>query len=176
MVAKKVPQHSLSKHVAILRIIFGVIWAVDAFFKWQPTFAQTFLDQFKNAAEGQPSWLKPWFDFWTSLISQNPHAFVIMTAIIESLIAFALLFGFARKFAYLAAALFSFLLWAVPEGFGGPYDASSDNIGTGIIYTIVFLSLFGLERLAGRSRWSVDNYIMKRIPWWVIVADPKTVK
>ncbi|HEY8992246.1 MAG TPA: hypothetical protein VIM37_00160 [Candidatus Microsaccharimonas sp.] len=166
----------LAKHVAIVRIIFGLIWAIDAFFKWQPSFAQTFLDQFKGAAEGQPAWLQPWFDFWITTISHNPQGFVIMTAVIESLIAFALIFGVARKFTYLAAALFSFLLWAIPEGFGGPYDATSDNVGAGIIYVIVFISLFGLERMAGRSRWSLDNYIIKSVPWWVLVADPKPIK
>jgi nitrite reductase (NO-forming) len=169
-------QSPLSKHVAILRIIFGLIWGVDAFFKWQPAFATTFLEQFKGAAEGQPSWLQPWFDFWTSIISQNPQGFVLMTAIIETLVAFALIFGVARKFTYIAAAIFSLLIWAIPEGFGGPYDSSSDNVGAGIVYAIVFFSLFGLERLAGRSTWSLDNYIIKRIPWWVIIANPTPAK
>ena len=166
----------VSKHVATLRIIFGIVWAIDASFKWSPSFSGGFLDQIKSAADGQPAWLGPWFHFWIQLIGSHVWLFATMTAIIESLIAIALLFGIARQITYLAAAIFSLMIWSVPEGFGGPYSATSTDIGTGIIYAVVFFSLYGLERMATPPRWALDNYISKRVPWWAVVASPRPVK
>ncbi|HSX53168.1 MAG TPA: DoxX family membrane protein [Patescibacteria group bacterium] len=170
--AAKNATKNLSKHVAILRIIFGLMWLINALFKWQPAFKEGFLDQIKSAADGQPSWLHGWFNFWIQLFSHNPHAFAILIALVETLIALALIFGVARRATYLSAAVFSLLIWAVAEGFGGPYSAASTDIGTGIIYAVVFLSLYGLERQAGQSSWSLDNYIVKQIPWWAVIANP----
>jgi thiosulfate dehydrogenase (quinone) large subunit len=162
----------LSKHVAALRIIFGLIWAIDACFKWQPAFRSGFLDQIQGAASGQPNWLQGWFNFWIHLLSHNPHLFALIVAIVETLIALFLIFGIARRATYLWAAVFSLLIWSIAEGFGGPYSATSTDIGTGIIYAIVFLSLYGLDRLAGRGKWSLDNYLSKKLPWWSVVAEP----
>ncbi len=162
----------LSKHVAALRIIFGLIWGIDAAFKWQPAFKSGFLDQIQGAAVGQPSWLQGWFNFWIHLLGHNPHLFAFIVAVVESLIALALIFGIARRATYLWAALFSLLIWSIAEGFGGPYSATSTDIGTGIIYAIVFLSLYGLDRLAGQSKLSLDNYLSKKLSWWPIVAEP----
>lgn len=163
---------NLSGHVAIIRIIFGLMWAIDAVFKWQPSFSQSFLSQIQGATQGQPHWLAWWFDFWVKLIGHNPHVFAILTATVESLIALALLLGLARRFTYLSAAAFSILIWAIPEGFGGPYTSGATDIGTAIIYAIVFFALYGLDRLASPARWSVDTYISRAIPWWSIVANP----
>jgi nitrite reductase (NO-forming) len=162
----------LSKHVAILRIIFGLMWGIDAAFKWQAAFRNGFLGQIQAAAAGQPSWLHGWFSFWIHLLSHNPHVFAVLVTTIETFIALALIFGFARRTVYLGAAIFSLLIWAIAEGFGGPYTATSTDIGTGIIYAVVFFSLYGLDRLAGRSKWSLDNYIVKRIAWWRVIANP----
>ncbi|HZL08039.1 MAG TPA: hypothetical protein VFC50_02500 [Candidatus Dormibacteraeota bacterium] len=171
MTAKNSLPH-LSKHVATLRIIFGLMWAVNAAFKYQPAFANGFLDQIKAAADGQPAWLHGWFNFWAQFLSHSPHVFAVLITIVETLIAISLVFGIARRATYLSATVFSLLIWAIPEGFGGPYSASSTDIGTGIIYAVVFLSLYGLDRLSVRSTWSLDNYIVKRLPWWAIVANP----
>jgi uncharacterized membrane protein YphA (DoxX/SURF4 family) len=171
MANKKTPVN-LSKHVAILRIIFGLMWGVDAAFKWQSAFRTGFLGQIQSAAVGQPGWLHGWFSFWIQLLSHNPYAFAMLVTVIETLIALALIFGFARRVVYLGAALFSLLIWAIAEGFGGPYSATSTDIGTGIIYAVVFFSLYGLDRLANHSKWSLDNYIIKKIPWWSVIANP----
>jgi len=162
----------LSKHVAILRIIFGLMWGIDAAFKWQSAFRDGFLGQIQSAAVGQPSWLRGWFSFWIHLLSHNPHTFALLVTCVETLIALALIFGFARRSVYLAAAVFSLLIWAIPEGFGGPYSATSTDIGTGIIYAVVFFSLYGLERMAIKNKWSLDNYMIKRFPWWSVIASP----
>ncbi len=166
------PTAYLAKHVATLRIVFGLMWAINATFKWQSAFRNGFLDQITAAAAGQPAWLHGWFHFWIQLLSHNPHLFALLATIIETFIALALIFGFARRTIYVSAAIWSLLIWAIPEGFGGPYSATSTDIGTGIIYAIVFLSLYGLDKLAAQSKWSIDAYIAKRLPWWSIVANP----
>ncbi len=163
---------NLARHVAILRIAFGLMWLVNSSFKWLPTFRNTYLDQIKAAAEGQPGWLHGWFNFWSQSMAHNPHLFAMLVAISESLIAIALLIGLARRGTYLTAAVFSLLIWSIPEGFGGPYGSDATDIGTGIIYAVVFFALYGLERLAVPPAWSVDNYIVKQLPWWAIVANP----
>lgn len=162
----------LSRHVAVLRIIFGLMWSVDAVFKWMPSFTNNSIDIIKSAADGQPHWLAPWFSFWTNTWAHSPHALAVLTALAESLIALALLLGLARRTTYLAAAAFSLLIWSTAEGFGGPYTANSTDIGAAVIYAVVFFSLYGLERLAVPARWSVDRYIVKKLPWWAILANP----
>lgn len=162
----------LSRHVATLRIIFGVMWLIDAFFKWRPSFRSGFLDQITSAGQGQPSWLNPWFHFWSTSLAHNPHLFALLTAMVESLIALALIFGFARRTTYLGAAVFSLLIWSVAEGFGGPYSSHSTDIGAAVMYAVVFFALYGLDRLAVPPRLSVDNYINKRLPWWAVIANP----
>lgn len=49
---------------------------------------------------------------------------------IGDLIALAVIFGLARKVTYIGAIAFSILIWGTAEGFGGPYDAASADIGT----------------------------------------------
>ena len=162
----------LAKHTAVLRVIFGIMWAINASFKWRVAFRDGFLDQIKSAAEGQPSWLHGWFNFWVQLLGHNPHIYALLVTVLETLIALALILGIARRTTYLAATIFSLFIWAIPEGFGGPYSATSTDIGTGIIYAIVFLSLYGLDRIAAIAKWSLDNYLIKRIAWWGFLANP----
>lgn len=163
---------NLRSHVAILRIVFGLIWLIDASFKWRPAFNKNFLNQIISASSGQPNWLKGWFSFWIKLISLNPHLFSEIVMVSETMIALSLIFGFARRIIYLLAAVFSFLIWAIAEGFGGPYTASSTDVGTGIVYVIVFLSLYGLERFSSQPKLSIDNIISRRIEWWTKISSP----
>lgn len=164
--------NNLAWHVAVLRITFGFMWAIDASFKWRSTFRDNFLAAIQSAGQGQATWLHGWFNFWSTLLAYNPHLFAYIVAAIESLIAIALLLGLARRSTYLAAALFSLLIWATAEGFGGPYGNSATDIGTGIVYAVVFLALYGLDRLAVPAKWSVDRYIQQKLPWWVAIANP----
>jgi nitrite reductase (NO-forming) len=125
------------------------------------------LDQ---AAQGQPGWLRPWFDMWTGLPHGMTTAMAYGTALAETGIALALLVGFARKSLYLFGAVYSLLIWATAEGFGGPYQQGSTDIGTGIIYTFVFVALLIADR-PGPDPYSVDALIEPRISWWSRIAE-----
>ncbi|HUY59567.1 MAG TPA: DoxX family protein [Solirubrobacteraceae bacterium] len=141
----------------LFRIAFGAIWVIDAAFKWQPAFQTGFADTLKRAAQGQPGWLHGWFQFWINLVTPNASFFAYSTAVIETMVAVALIVGFARKLTYIGAALFSVMIWATAEGFGGPYTAGSTDIGAAVIYAVVFMGLLALNYEGGPSRFSVPS-------------------
>lgn len=154
-----------------LRVSFGVIWAIDAALKWLPGFRTSYMDTIMGQAKGQPGWLHPWFTFWINV--QHPRAmfFAYLVAVVETLIAAALIVGFARKLTYLSAGLFSLLIWATAEGFGGPYTSGSSDIGTAVIYAVVFAGLLALSYYAGPARYSADYYLERRFSWWWRLAE-----
>ncbi len=67
--------------------------------------------------------------------------------------------------------MFSLLVWATAEGFGGPYTSGASDIGTAVIYALVFMALLALSAYAGPARYSTDYYLEKRIGWWWRVAE-----
>ncbi|MHB1510058.1 MAG: hypothetical protein ACYCST_11535 [Acidimicrobiales bacterium] len=154
-----------------LRISFGIIWLIDAILKWLPGFRADYMSTIMGQAQGQPGWLRWWFDFWINLQHPRTNLFVDLVATAETLIALALIFGFARKLTYISAVGFSLLIWATAEGFGGPYTSGSSDIGTAIIYAVVFMGLLALSYYAGPARFSVDYYLERRISWWWKVAE-----
>src|SRR5438445_11367167 len=94
-----------------------------------------------------------------------------LVPIVETLIAVALIAGFARKITYIAAATFSVMIWAIAEGFGGPYTSGASDIGTAIIYAVVFAGLLAVSYYAGPARYSADYYLEKKISWWWRLAE-----
>jgi nitrite reductase (NO-forming) len=155
----------------LLRVGFGVIWLIDAILKWLPGFRSDYMSVIMGEADGQPGWTKPWFDFWTNL--QHPAAtfFAYLVAVAETLIALALIFGFARKLTYIAATVLSLLIWGTAEGFGGPYSTGASDIGTAIIYALVFAALLMFSYYQGPAPFSVDAWLERRISRWHWVAE-----
>lgn len=154
-----------------IEIIFGAIWLLDSYFKFQPGFESSFSDLVSGAAEGQPAWLSGWFSFWASFTASHPYHFAFLIALLELALGASLLLGFARKLAYGGGFLLSVVIWSVPEGFGGPYGPSSTDIGTGIIYALVFLLLAVLNATYGASDYTLDKRLEKRIGWWEKIAE-----
>jgi uncharacterized membrane protein YphA (DoxX/SURF4 family) len=154
-----------------VRIGFGIIWGIDAGLKWRTSFRTSYLSQLTDAAKGQASWLHPWFNFWINLQRPSVSFFAYMVAALETVIAVALILGFARKTTYIIGAAFSVLIWSTAEGFGGPYTSQSNDIGTAVIYALVFISLLALSAQCGTNRYSVDAVIEPRVPWWHRVAE-----
>jgi uncharacterized membrane protein YphA (DoxX/SURF4 family) len=154
-----------------VRIGFGLIWAVDAAFKWRPGFHKGFLGMVKESGEGQPGWLHWWFNFWYNTIQPHPHVWAYSIAVIETVLALALIFGFARKITYILTAITGLGIWTIAEGFGGPYTSTSTDIGAAVMYAVVALSLLVLSLQCGPSRLSLDYVIEKRVSWWHWVAE-----
>ncbi|MDA8144440.1 MAG: hypothetical protein M0Z27_00060 [Thermaerobacter sp.] len=157
--------------VGALRISFGVIWLIDAWFKWSPAFAHEYLGMLLMAAAHQPAWLGPWFHLWIAMVAPAPRLWALVTAVLETATALGLILGFVQKLGYLMGALFSLAIWSTAEGFGGPYTPGATDIGTSIIYFLVFVYLAAMQYMEGLPGWSLDRRIMRRWPGWARVAD-----
>jgi nitrite reductase (NO-forming) len=154
-----------------LRITFGVIWGIDAVLKWLPGFRSSYMSSIKGAGMGQPGWLQWWFHLWTNMQHPAPTFWAVIVAILETLVALAVILGFARKVSYIASAVFCVVIWGVAEGFGGPYGSGASDIGTAIIYALVFVCLLTLAAYTGTDRYSADYYLERKISWWHKIAE-----
>lgn len=110
---------------AAVRIVFGVIWGIDAWLKWQPGFRATFLPNMIATAAAEPHWLAPWFDFVLRLERPAPAMGAYLGAAVETVIAITLIVGVARRAVYVAGAIYSLLVWTTAGGFGAPYPPGS---------------------------------------------------
>jgi thiosulfate dehydrogenase (quinone) large subunit len=173
--SRRIPNPSAGWTGTTVRLLFGVIFGIDAALKWLPGYRDTFLIQLKSMAASQPSWLHGWFQFWVSLQSSAPAAFATLVGLTETGLALVLLLGVARRAGYIAGLMYTLLLWGVGEGFGGPYRFGSTDIGTGIIYALLFLALLTFAPPARRERLSLDRVLESRLPWWRFVAEPHAV-
>lgn len=149
-----------------LRVAFGIVWAVGAALVWSPDFAAHYVGYLHNAAQGQPAWSAWWFSMWIALVTPHAGLFIWATRIIETVIAFSLIFGLGRRTLYVAGALFSLLVWSTAEGFGGPYSVGATNMGTAVTYVLIFVALIGLDYRAGFIPYSLDYWIERRWPCW----------
>ena len=129
-----------------LRVLFGMVWLVDAFFKWQPGFRTGFAAMIQGMVSSQPGVIRPWFQFWSLIATNTGHLLPDLSAITETAIAAALILGIARRPLYVLGGVYALFVWAVGEGFGGPYAlGTSTDVGAALIYVLVFASLFILD-------------------------------
>ncbi|MDW2979997.1 multicopper oxidase domain-containing protein [Rhodanobacter sp. KK11] len=154
-----------------LRVAFGLIWAVSAALTWTSDFASHYVGYLHNAATGQPAWSAWWFELWIGLVTPHAGFFVWATRLAETLLALALLLGFARKITYVVGILFSLLIWSTAEGFGGPYSVGANNIGAALSYVLIFAALIVINLRSGPSPYSLDYLIERRWPRWRRFAD-----
>jgi hypothetical protein len=73
--------------IGMLRIIFGLVWGIDAWFKWQPDFINNFANYLSGSLDGQPAWVQAWINFWINIVQVDPHVFAHAVAIGETAIA-----------------------------------------------------------------------------------------
>jgi nitrite reductase (NO-forming) len=158
---------------ATLRVLFGVAWTANAALKWFPAFGAGFLGMLTDVSQGQPAFLRPWFNFVTAIASDGRAPLLAAgSAVLETYLAAALLLGFARKTTYLVGAGYTALIWATAEGFGGPYvPGVSTDVGAAIVDTLLFVVFLVHDAAAGSSRLSVDSILERRLPAWRRVAE-----
>lgn len=152
---------------AAIRISFGLVWAIDAAFKWQPSFISGFSSYLTGALAGQPAPVQVWIKFWIEIVNVDPVLFAHIVAISETALAASLIFGIFTNAAYLGGTLLCFVIWSTAEGLGGPYTAGSTDIGTAVIYIFVFVLLY-VSR-AGLTL-SVDGFLTPRLGRWAFLA------
>jgi thiosulfate dehydrogenase [quinone] large subunit len=153
--------------LGLLRIAFGVVWAIDASFKWQPAFVHGFTGYLKGAMDGQPQAVQDWIGFWIGIVQTEPHLFARLVAVTETLLAIALILGVLTNLACVGGAALSLMIWSTAEGFGGPYAPGATDIGTSIIYVFVFAAL--LLTSAGRYL-GLDRRLGPMLKCWALLA------
>jgi rusticyanin len=152
-------------------MLFGLFWGLDAGLKLIPGTAFWFQERMIAAGIGQPSWLSGWFAFWLSQANAYGPLDVALVGSFEFFLAVALIAGLLRKTAYLVGLILSLSIWAIPEGFGGPYDPGTFDIGVGIVYAIGFLFLIALDADPTSRAQTLDEKIEKRWPRWAAIAE-----
>lgn len=157
---------------AAVRIAFGVIWAIDASFKWLPGFihGQTLDDELGGAADVHTPVIHQWLQMWHDIGTANPGAFAVGTAVIETLIALGLLFGAFSNLVFIGSAIFSLSIWSTAEHFHLPWTKSGiTDLGPSIGYVIASLALFCC---AAGSTWSVDRKLRNRLGKYAWLTSP----
>lgn len=148
---------------AIVRIIFGVIWTIDAIFKFLPGFVhgQTLTKELGAGADIQTPIIHQWIQLWSNAASLSPPAFAIGTGVIEVLIAAGLLIGAFSNLVFLGSAIWSFAIWSAAEGFHLPWSKPGiTDLGPSVGYIVASLVLFFA---AAGATWSVDGWLRPRM-------------
>lgn len=156
--------------VACLRVMVGAILAVDATLQFLPGAPpQLAYLLVVGAGQDQPS-LSWWFSYWASVIAGDPGLWWYGTGVLMAILATCLILGVARRLAYVVGFLFSLMLWAIPNGFGGPYAAPNTDIGAGLLYAVLFLILFQVDSAASPARLAADTTLERRWPKWRVIG------
>lgn len=153
--------------VGVVRILFGLVWLADAWFKWQPDFINKFMDYITETLKDQSAVVQAWLSFWVNVMNVNPQAFAVAVAVGETAIALGLILGVLSNLTNIGGALLAIVIWSTAEGFGGPYQAGSTDVGAAIIYALVHAVLF-LTR-AGDSI-GFDRWLTPKLKGWGILA------
>jgi uncharacterized membrane protein YphA (DoxX/SURF4 family) len=135
------------------RVLFGLLWLFDAFWKWHPYFINHFMSFFsEELAESHAPWVLAYMHFAMSVVKAvGPSLVAVLVALVETIIAASLMTGLFMRFTLPLGALFTIVLWTTAEGFGGPYAEGigvdpAALLGTGIVYTGIFLYLMAMYR------------------------------
>jgi nitrite reductase (NO-forming) len=141
---------------AAVRIAFGLVWAVDASFKWLPGFihGKTLDDELGAASTVHTPVLHQWISFWHSVGTSHPGAFAVGTAVVETCIAFGMVFGVLSNLLFVGSAVYALGVWSAAEAFGLPWTESGVT-DTGVMAGYLFASLALLYAYGGAT-WSLD--------------------
>jgi thiosulfate dehydrogenase (quinone) large subunit len=124
---------------AVVRILFGVLWACDASFKWQPGFihGQTLHDELGKVAQVHTPVIHQWLALTHMIGIANPPVTAAVIAIIETLAALALIFGVLSNAAFVGSAILSFGIWSSAEAFHLPFHSGMTDLGPSVGYIFV---------------------------------------
>jgi hypothetical protein len=77
------------------------VWAVDAWFKWQPDSVHNFSSYLSDSLDDQPDWVQGWINFWINIVKMDPQVFEHLVALGETAVAISLIFGLFSNLTYL---------------------------------------------------------------------------
>jgi thiosulfate dehydrogenase [quinone] large subunit len=156
---------------AVVRILFGVLWACDASFKWQPGFihGQTLHDELGKVADVNTPAIHQWLALANMVGMANPPVTAVVIAIIETLAALALILGVLSNAAFIGSAILAFGIWSGAEAFHLPFHSGMTDLGPSVGYIFASLALFFA---AAGSTWSVDSWLRPRLGAFACLAAP----
>ncbi|WNI16521.1 DoxX family protein [Actinacidiphila sp. ITFR-21] len=149
---------------AAVRIGFGLIWAIDASFKWLPGFihGQTLGDELGKGETVHTPVLHQWLQMWHSIGTSAPTAFAVGTAVIETLIALGLVLGVFSRAVFIGSAVFSLGIWSSAEAFHLPWTKDGiTDLGPSVAYIFASLALYFA---ASTAVWSLDPWVRRTWP------------
>jgi uncharacterized membrane protein YphA (DoxX/SURF4 family) len=156
---------------AVVRILFGVLWACDASFKWQPGFihGQTLHDELGKVSQVNTPVIHQWLALTNMVGMANPPVSALVIAIIETLAALALIFGVLSNAAFVGSAILAFGIWSGAEAFHLPFHSGMTDLGPSVGYIFASMALFFA---AAGSTWSVDSWLRPRLRAFAWLAAP----
>ncbi len=166
------PSYGYPRMAAAVRIAFGVIWAIDAIFKWLPGFVhgQTLDKELGAGADIHTPVIHQWLQMWHAIGTASPGAFAVGTAIIETLVALGLLFGAFSNAVLIGSAVFSLGIWTTAEHLHLPWTKPGmTDLGPSIGYVIASLALFCV---AAGSTWSIDRTLRTKVGRYAWLTSP----
>ncbi len=120
------------------RLLFGLLWAFDAALKWLPAFMFHFSSQITSVIPGQPHWVAAWLHFVALVIATvGPVLVAVVVGLVETVIALGLLSRRGLRFILPIAIVYSLVVWATPEAFGGPYSAAGTGVRGNVIGNVI---------------------------------------
>jgi uncharacterized membrane protein YphA (DoxX/SURF4 family) len=153
---------SSARGAALVRIVFGALWGIDAALKWMPGFVhgQTLADELGGAADVQLPLEHQWLELWNAVGLANPSFFAHAIAVVETVVAVLIIAGLFTRSALIAAALLAVGIWTGAEGMHLPwFRPGQTDLGPSVGYIFAALGLL----FAGSARvWSVDALIARR--------------
>jgi uncharacterized membrane protein YphA (DoxX/SURF4 family) len=147
---------------ALVRILFGALWGIDATFKWMPGFVngQTLHDELGGAEDVRLPVIHQWLQLWNTVGLANPSLFAHLIAVAETVVAVLIITGFLTRPALVAATFLALGIWTGAEGMHLPwFTPGQTDLGPSVGYIFAALGL-----LFARSNrvWSVDSLLRGR--------------
>ncbi len=149
--------------IAAVRVLFGCIWAFNAWFAWQFSFASNITGYFAHTVSNQ----LPMIAEWMHIVTLHPHFFAYLVALGETLLSLCLIFGLLNNLTCGIGMILSLSLWLMAEGSGGPYGLVSTDVGVMITSVLLFMGL--LLGGAGQT-FGMDRYLVRRLGRWSFLA------
>jgi hypothetical protein len=132
--------HLTRQPFVLLRILFGIIWLLNAALQANPLYIHDHLFQsFHVGIEGQPQRMAQYTRSIVGLTEVVGSTTVALGTIgIDAMLAFSLLTGiWLRVVAWIGLA-YSLFMWSTVGGMGGPYTRGATDPGTAIVYALAF--------------------------------------
>ncbi len=153
--------------ITILRLLFGCMWAYDAWLKWRTDFGDTFIHYLTLANQGQTPVIATWLTFWSHIANQHPHFWAYGIVLGEICIALGLLCGALTNLVCSIGMILALLTWSSLDGWGGLFGRGTIDGGIIVVYVLLFLGL--MLSNAGQTL-GLDRFLATRLGRWTFLA------